>query len=136
MKPCTRRKVTINPLASPITIATATVTTIAGPMFPDWPAMIPPPTTLERLTTKGTDRSREPPRTTSVWPIAMKPRMLVVVRMLSTLPTLKKLRPLTAVRIAPATMATSRTPYTIVVDVTVLRRCFTAPPLALCCRCR
>ena len=62
--------------------------------------------------------------------MAMKPRMLVVVRMLSMLPMLKKLRPLTAVRTAPATMATSRTPYTIVVDVTVLRRFFTARPLA------
>ena len=72
--------------------------------------MIPPATTLMRLATYGTERSRLPTRMTRVCPIAMKPRMLVAVRIAEMLPVLKKLRSWNAVRIAPITIAATRTP--------------------------
>ena len=45
---------------------------------------------------------------TSVCPIAMKPRMLVAVRIARRLPVLKKLRPSIAVRTAPTTTASDQ----------------------------
>ena len=65
------------PLARPITAATASAVSTAGTTLPLWPAMIPPASTLVRLATNGTERSRLPTRMTRVCPIAMKPRMLV-----------------------------------------------------------
>ena len=78
MKPCTLRRLTISAVGQPDHGGDgegdehARATTL-----PVWPAMIPPASTLVRLATKGTDRSRLPTRMTSVCPIAMKPRMLV-----------------------------------------------------------
>ena len=42
------------------------MTSTAGTILPLLPAIMPPPTTLARLTTNGTDRSSEPTRMTSV----------------------------------------------------------------------
>ncbi len=91
------------PAATRIVTATARGTLLLSP------AMMPAATTLLRLVTNGTDRSRLPTRITSVCPIAMKPSTLVKVRIARMLPVLKKLRSCRPVRIAPITIAAAST---------------------------
>ena len=90
--------------------------------------MVPAAITPVRLATKGTERSRLPQRMTSVCPMAMKPRMLVAVRMSRRLPVLKKLRPSIAVRTVPRTTAATSTSSTIPVEVSRAKRFIGRPP--------
>ena len=98
MKPCTSSSVTISPLASPIRAATASAVSTPRTMLASLPAMIPPATSVVRLATYGTERSRLPARITSVWPMEMKPSTVIAVKIVQRLPWLKKLRSLVRVR--------------------------------------
>ena len=103
MKPCTSSSVTISPLASPISAATASAVSTPRIALASLPAMIPPATSVVRLATYGTDRSRLPARITSVCPIAMKPSTVIAVKIVQRLPWLKKLRSLVRVSTAETT---------------------------------
>ena len=127
MKPWTCSRLTSTPLTSPIAAATASASSTAGSTLAGWPAMMPAAITPVRLATKGTERSRLPQRMTSVCPMAMKPRMLVAVRMSRRLPVLKKLRPSIAVRTVPRTTAATSTSSTIPVEVRRAKRLIGRP---------
>ena len=108
MKPCTPRKATITPLASPMPAVTRSASSTPGTTWESEPSITSAPTMQPIVTTYGTERSRLPTRITSVWPIAIRPRVLASTRIASMLPLAKKLRSFTtAVSTAPSTTATS-----------------------------
>ena len=103
MKPWTSSRVTISPLARPISAATASAVSTPRTMLASSPAMIPPATSVVRLATYGTERSRLPARMTRVCPIEMKPSTVMAVKIVQRLPWLKKLRSLVSVSNAETT---------------------------------
>jgi len=109
MNPWTFSPDTTRPLTRPMPAETTRASATPGRTFPGWFAMRPAESRLARLMTYGTDRSRLPTRITSVWPIAMKPRTLVPVRIAEMLPALTKLRPVAPTSTVPTTTVSSTT---------------------------